>query len=273
MLIKYLSLLILLCGINFDVFAQENYNLMQEGINLLEQKKYGEAEAAFKKIIANTDTVKEAYFNLGNTVYQQGRFEEARENYKKLLPLFDNKNELAEAYHNIGNTFMAEKKWEESIKSFKNALRNNPADMDTKYNLAFAQEMLKEQQQEEQENKKDEEDKKDEKDEKKDSEEEKKDENKEEQKDKGEQEEKKDEGKKDENKEGDQDKKDADQGKDQEAENGEEKEGEGTPKPQKLSKEEAERMLRAIEAQEQKLQDKKKQEEMTPVRINTDKDW
>lgn len=261
---NFLVLFFIFFALKISVFGQENYNLVQEGIQLLEAEKFGEAEAAFKKVIAKTDTLKEAHFNLGNAVYRQGRFDEARQNYENALALFSNKKERAEVYHNIGNTFMAEKKWEESITSFKNALKNNASDMDTKYNLAFAQEMLKKQQQEKQQEQKNEEEKKDEQKDKQAEEQEK-----DEQKDKGDQDEKKE----DENKDAKQDEKDADQEKNEDSENGEQKESEGEPKPQKLTKEEAERMLRAIESQEQKLQDKKKQEEMTPVRINTDKDW
>jgi len=262
MLHRLFAILMFLGVLNFTVSAQENYKLIKEGTKLLEQKKYGEAEAAFRKVIQNNDTIKEAYYNLGNAVYAQGRFEEARTSYQKALPYFKDKIELAETHHNIGNTFMSEKKWEESIKSFKNALRNNPADMDTKYNLAYAQEMLKKQQQNQQ---KDQEQKKQPDEDKKDD--------------------KKDQDKKEDNKDGEKDKKDQEQKEkdkkdsekdpekkgDNKDENAKPKDGEG--QPNKLSKEQTDRLLNAIEAQEQKLQDKKKQEEMTPVRIGTDKDW
>ena len=53
----------------------------------------------------------------------------------------------AEAYHNMGNALLEQKKYEESINAYKQALRNNPEDADTKYNLAYAQKMIQQQQQ------------------------------------------------------------------------------------------------------------------------------
>lgn len=257
---RIFATLILMSFLSFTLSAQQNYNLIKEGTKLLEQKKFGEAEAAFKKVIQNDNTIKEAHYNLGSAVYGQGRFEEARASYSKALPMFEDKKNIAETHYNIGNTFMSEKKWEESIKSFKNALKNNPADTDSKYNLAYAQEMLKKQQQDQEQNK----DKKNEPDE--DKKEDKKDDKKNEDKKDGDKDKKDEEKKQDDKKDGDQDKED--QKKD---ENKPPKENPANPN--KLSKEETERMLNAIESQEQKLQDKKRQEEMSPVRIKTDKDW
>ena len=230
---KYSFILLFMAFGSFYSFSQENYSNIKKGIKYFENKNYSEAEAKFRKVIENKDTVMEAYFNLGNAIYEQQRFEEARESYEKALVFSKTKIEMAEVSYNIGNTFMAEKKWEDAIKYYKQSLRNNSKDLDAKYNLAYAQEMLAEEQQQQEQNK----DKEDQKD--GDKKEEPKEEKSEDKKDKGE----------------------------------EKQDEEGKPKPQKLTKEEAERLLRAIESQEQKLQDKKKQEDMVPVQINSDKDW
>lgn len=270
---KYIFILLFIAFGNFYSFSQENYSNIKKGINFLEKKNYSEAEAKFRKVIENNDTVMQAYFNLGNAIYEQQRFEEARESYEKALVLSKTKLEKSEVSYNIGNTFMAEKKWEDAIKSYKSSLRNNSKDMDAKYNLAYAQKFLEKEQQQQQQDqdqdqdKKDQEDKQDKNQDKKDQENKDGDQEdgdkKEDQEEKGD----KEEDKKDESK----DEKDGDQ--DDKKEDGDEKEDKGQPKPQKLTKEEAERLLRAIESQEQKLQDKKKQEDMVPVQINSDKDW
>ena len=238
---KYSFILLFMAFGSFYSFSQENYSNIKKGIKYFENKNYSEAEAKFRKVIENKDTVMEAYFNLGNAIYEQQRFEEARESYEKALVFSKTKIEMAEVSYNIGNTFMAEKKWEDAIKYYKQSLRNNSKDLDAKYNLAYAQEMLAEEQQQQEQNK-----------------------DKENQKDGDKKEEPKEEKSEDKKEEKSEDKKDK----------GEEKQDEeGKPKPQKLTKEEAERLLRAIESQEQKLQDKKKQEDMVPVQINSDKDW
>ena len=110
--------------------------------------------------VKSRNDISEAYFNLGNAIYEQQRFEEARESYEKALVFSKTKIEMAEVSYNIGNTFMAEKKWEDAIKYYKQSLRNNSKDLDAKYNLAYAQEMLAEEQQQQEQNK-DKEDQKD----------------------------------------------------------------------------------------------------------------
>jgi len=58
--------------------------------------------------------------------------------------------EKAGAWHNFGNMYLSQKQYAQSIDSYKKALRNNPADMETKTNLAYAQKMLKEEENQDQ---------------------------------------------------------------------------------------------------------------------------
>lgn len=260
---RYLFFILIFVFFFKNGFSQSDYRNIKKGIDYYTLENYGNAEASFLKVIENNDTVMQAYYNLGNTEYRQERFEEARENFEKAVTFSKNKNEKAEAYYNIGNTYLAEKKWEDGIDAFKNSLKNNSKDMDAKYNLAFAEKMLAKEQQQQQQDKDQKKDQ-DKKDDKKDND--KKDQKKDGEKDK--EDDKKDGDNKKEDKK-DKKKKDGDDKKEEQ----DKKDKEGKPKPKKLSKEEAERLLRAIESQEQKLQDKKKQEDMTPVRIDTEKDW
>ena len=76
------------------------------------------------------------------------------EQYGNSIALQPNdKERLAAAYHNTGNALLSDKKIEESINAYKMALKNNPKDNDTRYNLAYAQMMLKKQQQNQDKNK------------------------------------------------------------------------------------------------------------------------
>ena len=54
------------------------------------------------------------------------------------------KNQLANVYHNLGNTMMEQQKYKEAAEAYKEALRNNPTDAETRYNLVYALEKLKE---------------------------------------------------------------------------------------------------------------------------------
>ena len=56
------------------------------------------------------------------------------------------KSKLAQTFHNIGVVFHAQKDYAKAIEAYKESLRNNPKDDETRYNLALAQKMLKDQQ-------------------------------------------------------------------------------------------------------------------------------
>ena len=59
---------------------------------------------------------------------------------------------LAHIYHNMGVLFQAGKDYAKAVEAYKMSLRNNPADHETRYNLALAQKMLKDQQQNQDQN-------------------------------------------------------------------------------------------------------------------------
>ena len=105
----------------------------------------------------------EANFNLGDALYKQGKYPEALQQFAKSVPLEKNdKGKVAAAFHNIGNSLFKSKEYDKSINAYKAALKINPQDKQTRYNLALAQAMLKNQQQQNKnKNKKNDKDKKD----------------------------------------------------------------------------------------------------------------
>ena len=85
-------------------------------------------------------------YNLGNTLSQQQKFQEAMEQYDSASKIEKDKMKLAHIYHNMGVLFQAAKDYAKAVDAYKMSLRNNPADHETRYNLALAQKMLKDQQ-------------------------------------------------------------------------------------------------------------------------------
>ena len=83
----------------------------------------------------------------------QKKTDEAIKAYELAVSLLVDKLQKAGAYHNAGNAFCMKQEWEKAIEQYKAALRLNPTDMDTKYNLAFAQSKLKQQEQQKQQQK------------------------------------------------------------------------------------------------------------------------
>jgi Ca-activated chloride channel homolog len=234
-------IILLVLGFLFPApsFSQQEKKFIKDGNEQYKKEDYSAAEKQYSKALSkNKDSYKGA-FNLGDAYYKQGKYEEAANQFQLLTHRATSKDTLAKAFHNLGNSLLKSKKYPESVDAYKNALKNNPNDQDTRYNLACAQQYLKQQQQQQQQQK----DKKDDKkDQKKDKEKEKK------------EKEKEDKEKKDQNK--NQDKKD----KQEEQKN-------------KISKEDAKRLLEALQNDEKDLQDKMKKGKTKGVKIEIEKDW
>ena len=245
---------VLLCMVATAIFAQPKKEV-REGNKLYKEQKYKEASEAYQKAVLKQPNYIPGLFNLGNAQYKQQQFEASRKIYEGTAKTATEKEQQAAANYNIGNTYLEEKKYKEAVDAYKQALRKNPQDEQAKYNLSYALQMLKKQQggggddKNKNEDKKDKEDK-DKQDKQDENKEDKKDENKDDKQDK-----------KDKEKEGEQDKKEEEGEKDKRPQ----------PQPSKLSEQQAEQLLNALQQEEKKLQDKMKKGKGVPVKV--EKDW
>lgn len=233
----WLAVLIFLPAISY---AQQEKKYIKEGNILFENKKYKEAEKSYQQALQKDKGSYKATFNLGDAYYKQGKYEDAAQQFQDLTHRATSADTLSKAYHNLGNALLKSKKYEESANAYKNALKNNPNDDETRYNLAYAQQMLKQQQEQQKKDK----DKKD-----KDKNKDKKDKN------------KKDKDKQDKDKE-DQQKKDQQNKKDKKEQQ----------QPDKISKEDAQRLLDALQNDEKNIQDKLKKGKQG-IKVKIEKDW
>lgn len=266
-------------------FAQEKETLLAEKKannyvyegNTLVEDDFVSAEMAYRKAISEQPTSVAGIYNLGNSYYKKGNFEEALYRHQQAVKNAVTKEEKHKVFHNIGNILMQNKKCKEAVEAYKNALRNNPTDDETRYNLGLAKECAEQQKDQQDQNKDDEnKDNKDNKDENKDQ-------------DKKENEDQKDkEGEDKDNKkdEGDKDKKEGEDKKDEDGKPKDEKEDKGKgdkdkekdqkkPKPQpgQLSPQQIKSLLEAMNNQEKKVQEKMNAEKQKGVKIKTEKDW
>lgn len=125
--------------------AQDVKTEIRKGNRLYEKKDYKNAELEYRRAFLKDSTSVAARYNLANTMY---RMENTAEAESLLLPLADSMKGNpagADYYHNLANFFLKDKKYREAVDNFKNSLRLRPDDMETKTNLAYAQKMLKEQ--------------------------------------------------------------------------------------------------------------------------------
>jgi len=154
--------------------------------------------------------------------------------FESALQKADQKNTKAYAHYNIGNSLLREQKYQEAVKSYVDALKLNPDDAEAKYNLSYALEKLKRQQQPPEQNKN-----------KQDKNKDKNDQNK--------------------NNQQQQDKK-----KDQQQDKQQQK-NQASQQEKKMSKADAERILEVLKNNEKEVQKKLKARQA--VRPKTDKDW
>jgi len=246
--VKYTFIIILsIIGISAGQ-AQSERSLIGDGNRMYRDKKYSDAEASYRKALEKNKELQQGAFNLGDALYQQERFGEAAEQYALSASRTSDPKIKAQAFHNLGNAMLKGKKIEESIAAYKNALKLNPNDADTKYNLEYAKALLKQQQEQNKNQKNDDKQKQDKK--KQDQQ-------------------KQDQQKQDQQKENQKKENQQKQPQDQKAQNDKQKEQQA--RKMQISKEDAERILEALKNEEKDVQ--KKLHKKVPARIKVEKDW
>ena len=235
---------------------KESNNLTFDGNIEFAENNLVEAESLYRKSISKDSLNLKAVYNMGNSFYKNELKDEAINQYRSSIKKTTDKDLLHKSFHNLGNVFMQNEDYQNAVDSFKKALLNKPSDDETRYNYVLAKELLKNQQKN---NKKDDKDKKNDKD-KKEDEEKKNDKNKKDNKDK-----KDDKNKKDDKKE--------EEKKDNKSEKKNDNKENNNPKPNKISPEQLKNLLKAMDNEEKKVQNKVNKNKVKGSPIKNKKDW
>jgi tetratricopeptide (TPR) repeat protein len=167
---KRYILIVSMLLLSVSLFAQRtDREYVRKGNKLYEDSLYIKAEENYLKAIDLNSSSAEAMFNLGNAYIAQQKGQEALKQFQNAATLFevekerlmhdekatekelnDCKENLAKTYHNAGVLFHSNSDYQNAIAAYKEALRNNPADHETRYNLIHALEQLKQQQEQQQ---------------------------------------------------------------------------------------------------------------------------
>ncbi|MGQ9619471.1 MAG: tetratricopeptide repeat protein [Bacteroidales bacterium] len=216
------------------VSGQNEKKYLRQGNSKYFDGNYTESEILYRKAIEKNQASADGFFNLGDALYRQNKFDDASKQFFSSSETSTGKIKKAESFYNLGNSLLKNNKIEESIEAYKNSLRLDPSNLETKYNLAYAQDLLKKMQQQQQP----------------DQNQKKNDNQKEEQNQKQEQQQKKDENK------------------DQPQQNQQQQQ-----QQQGISKEDAERILNALANDEKKVQEKVKEAKAVQERVRTLINW
>ena len=146
----YIISLLLLGGISVHAQQKTDRDYLRSGNKLYNDSLFIKAEVDYRKALDINPKSTDAMFNLGNALLMQQKVKEAMEQYESVSKVEKDKSKLAEIYHNMGVILQSAKQYPQCIEAYKESLRNNPKDDETRYNLALAQKMLKDQQQNQQ---------------------------------------------------------------------------------------------------------------------------
>jgi tetratricopeptide (TPR) repeat protein len=149
--------------------AQEEKMALRKGNDAYHGGKPMEAANNYKKSLKEKQTYYKANFNLGDAYYKTAEliksgkipppnkkmtpdsaanlvYDQAAEQFEVVAKSVSNADTIQKAWHNYGNAKLMQKNYEDAIFGYKKALKLNSKDEDTRYNLAYAQKKLAEQQ-------------------------------------------------------------------------------------------------------------------------------
>ena len=246
---KYIVVALLTIFVCGEVSAQQmkERGLVRKGNRQFKREQFEKSVDNYQRALQHDSTSFEAKYDLASALYRTERYEKAE---KTLLGIVNDTTrtelERGEVAYNLGNTQFAQHKYKEALSSYRQAMRCNPNDEDAKFNYAFTKRLIQQQEQQQQQQNQDQNQ-----------------DNKEQNQDKQDQQNQQD--KQNENKQDQQQQQPQSQDGKEEQQQGEQRsEGAMTPEQQ-------EALLQAIQAEEDKTQDKLK--EKAGVLIRGSKNW
>jgi Ca-activated chloride channel homolog len=234
--------------LSVTVNGQTDKKYIRQGNREYEKNNFSESEISYRKALDKNKQSAEAAFNVGNALYKQKKYEDAGKQFTDNVSQHEDNAKKSASMYNLGNSLLKANKLKESIEAYKGSLKLKPDSWETKYNLAYAQDLLKKQE----EQKKQQQQNQDKKNEDKDK-------NKDNGKDQKDNQEKKPQDNKD--------KKGQDQQKDGDNQQNQDQQKQG------MSKEDAQRLLNAIANDEKNVQEKVKLAKASKSKVRTVKNW
>ena len=241
-LFRYLIVFQLLMLVSLNVDAQIDRKDVRAGNRKFKKGNWAEADISYRKALVKDSVSIAANYNLANNLYRQGNMEEAGSYMDKIKEIAPLSAYSADYYYNTGNIAIARKDWQGAVDAFKQALLKNPDDLDAKENYIYAKKMLDEQKKNQ------------------DKEDENKDQKKNEQ----------NQGNQNDNK----DQNDNKQDKDKQSDRDKGQNNQSGQQEQKISSQQAQQMLKAIQAKEKETQDKVNKEKAAVLKSRQkEKNW
>lgn len=123
--------------------AQTDRKEVRAGNRQFRKENWQNAEIEYRKAQAKDTLSFAANYNLAGALYREGNFEEAGKSLEKLKEVAPMSLNGADYYYNLGNIAVQKKDWKAAVDAYKQSLLRNPNDLDAKENYAYAKQMLK----------------------------------------------------------------------------------------------------------------------------------
>lgn len=275
------TVLALLCITTLSAQKMPERGLVRKGNRLFDKERYTQSADAYQHALNHDSTSFEARYNLGNTMIRRAladttAYADPQSSAAKMSQGFISQaegllqaaaadslrtaDERADAFYNLGNSQFIQQKLQEALKSYRQSLVLRPDDMEAKYNYALTKKLLEQQQQQQQDQQNN-------------------DQNQDQQQDENQNQDQNQQGNNDQNQNQDKnDQSDNKQDKNEDQQGGgdqEQKEQPQQPQGQKpksgMSEEQQQQLLNAIQAQEDKTQEKL--DEKKGIIIRGKKNW
>jgi Ca-activated chloride channel family protein len=128
---------IFLLMITVSTFAQTDRQYLRQGNKQFNAGDYANAEVSYRKALEKNPRNPQAVYNLGNALMAQKKDSASIEQFQNAAKLETNPLRKYQSFHNIGVICQSHKMYGEAIEAYKSALRLNPDDDETRYNLVL----------------------------------------------------------------------------------------------------------------------------------------
>jgi len=125
-------------------FAQADRHDVRAGNRKFRKDRFKEAEIDYRKAVLKDSTSVTAQYDLASALYRQEDWAGA----SKALESVKEQPDLPAQYHfNAGDAAAQQKQWQAAVDAFRQALLRDPGDLEAKENYIYAKKMLENQQQ------------------------------------------------------------------------------------------------------------------------------
>lgn len=140
---RLLFLFVLLTAVPVAAQQMPERSAVRSGNRQFHKGNYGKSIERYQKALTFAPASFEAAYDLGNALYEVERYDRAEQTLRQAASdTLRTDAERAEAFYNLGNAQFRQQKYKEALESYKQSLRFNPADMEAKYNYAYTKKLL-----------------------------------------------------------------------------------------------------------------------------------